>query len=385
MIFDLETYIANPVVLTGPFLVSFIAGVSAFPAYIKWLKQKQLGQFLREEGPASHAHKAKTPTMGGICFMAVTVILLAISGVLIHRAGSALSAWALFVAVLCGLIGLSDDLSKLKSKSNEGLSARTRLRLEAILGAGFGTLGFALLRHSSQTLPAILLPQQIAFSLFQHVHVFAPGKVGIPLDLPVFVVLSTFLICATTNAINLHDGMDGLAGGTGLIVLATMGTMLWFTGQYELAWLAFVACGSIAAFLAFNRNPAKVFMGDTGSLFLGGLLATLTLAGGLLFWFVPLSLIFIVETLSVIMQVSYYKITKPYTPEKPMKSAALVLYKLTNKLPGEGKRIFRMAPLHHHFEAVFAEKGVKEWQVVAGFWVIQLILSGLTLAAFFVF
>lgn len=385
MLFDLSPYLANPIVLAGPFLVSFLAGVAAFPFYIKWLKQKQLGQFLREEGPASHAHKAKTPTMGGVCFMAVIVLFLSLSALIFKNTVNAISAWALFVGILCGLVGLSDDLSKLRSKSNEGLSAKTRLRLEAILGAGFGTFGFALLRQSSHSLPAILLPEQLAYILFHNIHVFAPGKVGIPLDLPIFVVISTFLICATTNAINLHDGMDGLAGGTALIVLASMGAMLWFSGQHELAWLALIACGSLAAFLAFNRNPAKVFMGDTGSLFLGGLVATLTLAGGLLFWFVPLSLIWILETLSVIMQVSYFKLTKPYTPDKPMKPLALFWLKLTKKLPGEGKRIFRMAPLHHHFEAVFAEKSIREWQVVAGFWVVQLLLSGLTLAAFFVF
>jgi phospho-N-acetylmuramoyl-pentapeptide-transferase len=124
----------------------------------------------------------------------------------------------------------------------------------------------------------------------------------------------------------------------------------------------------------FNKYPAKIFMGDTGSLFLGGLIATLAIAGGLLIWFIPLTVIYIAEALSVILQVSYFKLTKPYQPPAPMNKMALIVLKLTKRLPGEGKRLLRMAPLHHHFEAVLADKGVPEWQVVAGFWLVQLVI-----------
>jgi phospho-N-acetylmuramoyl-pentapeptide-transferase len=124
-------------------------------------------------------------------------------------------------------------------------------------------------------------------------------------------------------------------------------------------------------------------MGDTGSLFIGGALAGLVAASGLLFWFIPLALIYIIETLSVIIQVVYFKLTKAYTPEQPMSKPKLILTKLTKRLPGEGKRFFRMAPLHHHFEAVGADKGIAEWQVVAGFWVAQLVICVAVAAAYF--
>jgi phospho-N-acetylmuramoyl-pentapeptide-transferase len=123
-------------------------------------------------------------------------------------------------------------------------------------------------------------------------------------------------------------------------------------------------------------------MGDTGSLFLGGMMAALVIAGGIVFWFVPLSLIYIVEALSVIAQRNYFRLTKPYTPEKPMSPVALAFYKVTHKLPGEGKRIFRKTPIHHHFEELLAEKDVPESQVVLYFWLVQLALCLGVLAIF---
>jgi phospho-N-acetylmuramoyl-pentapeptide-transferase len=138
--------------------------------------------------------------------------------------------------------------------------------------------------------------------------------------------------------------------------------------------LALITTSSLIAFLFYNRNPAKIFMGDTGSLFLGGLLAGLTLAGGILIWFVPLALIYITEVISVIIQKAVFKLTKPYTPEKPMSELALIKLKLTRILPGEGRRVFRMTPLHHHYEIVAGEHGIKENQVVAYFWLAQAVV-----------
>jgi phospho-N-acetylmuramoyl-pentapeptide-transferase len=158
--------------------------------------------------------------------------------------------------------------------------------------------------------------------------------------------------------------------------------MLLMTGQVPLAVVATAAAGSVAGFLVYNRYKASIFMGDTGSLFLGGLMALLVVAGKLELWFIPLALVYIVETLSVIIQVVYFKLTKDYQPEKPMSAPALIWLKLTKRLPGEGKRFFKMAPLHHHFEAVGAEKGIAEWQVVAGFWLVQMALCLAVLATF---
>jgi phospho-N-acetylmuramoyl-pentapeptide-transferase len=174
--------------------------------------------------------------------------------------------------------------------------------------------------------------------------------------------------------------MDGLAAGTSSQVFATMALIFLATGQINFAVMSAIMAGAVLGFLLWNRNPAAVFMGDTGSLFIGGIMAALVIAGGIVIWFIPLSLIYNAEALSVMAQVAYYKLTKPFTPEKPMSVPALAVYKLTHKLPGEGKRIFRMAPLHHHFEAVFGEKGVAEWEVVVGFWIAQFILCVVTLA-----
>jgi phospho-N-acetylmuramoyl-pentapeptide-transferase len=207
--------------------------------------------------------------------------------------------------------------------------------------------------------------------------------------LPVLIVfISVFLVTATTNSVNLHDGMDGLAAGTGMMVLLTLSIMiLCASWQFSLVYLAVTAAGSLLGFLFFNRHPAQVFMGDTGSLFVGGLIAGLVIASGLVLYFIPLSLIYIAETVSVMAQVAYFRLTKPYKPPTPMSAPALFWHKLTKRLPGDGKRLFLMAPLHHHFEADLIGRGIDkdraEWRVVGGFWLVQLLLCAITLAAFF--
>ena len=330
---------------------------------VRWLKDKQIGQFIREEGPASHSGKASTPTMGGLCFIFASSVstlgwlhfLGAIEpGVLI----------VLLVAVLCGMIGLVDDLAKFRRKANRGLSARLRLVLEACLGAFLGLF----LMSSGEGARLYLTDFHLGM-----------GVQAVMLS-PVFYVLTaSFLMAATTNAVNLHDGMDGLAAGTAMQILAVMAIILVGTGQWTLACLAASGAGSVAAFLLFNRYPASIFMGDTGSLFIGGLMAGLAVAGGLELWFIPLALIYIVETISVIAQVVYFKLTKDYKPNLPMSRLALLWLKLTKRLPGEGKRLLRMAPLHHHFESLGADRGLAEWQVVTGFWLAQLVLCAIVL------
>jgi phospho-N-acetylmuramoyl-pentapeptide-transferase len=177
--------------------------------------------------------------------------------------------------------------------------------------------------------------------------------------------------------------MDGLAGGTSFFVFATLAVFLALVpGGKDLAIVAGATAGALLGFLLYNKFRARIFMGDTGSLFLGALMAGLVVYGGLIVWFIPMALIYIVETISVMSQVVYFKLTKPYTPEKSMSAPALALYKLTHKLPGEGKRLFRMAPIHHHFEAVCSEKGIKEWEVVIWFWIAQALLCALCLFGF---
>jgi phospho-N-acetylmuramoyl-pentapeptide-transferase len=268
-------------------------------------------------------------------------------------------------ALICGGIGFLDDYAKIRHKTNAGLSAKLRLGSETVIGA---LLGFVLVQFPGPHTGAL--------------YVFASHRL-VPLPMPVFILLAAFLVAATTNALNLHDGMDGLAAGTSALVLTTLTVMLIMTGHLPLAIISATACGAILGFLAYNKNPAQIFMGDTGSLFIGGLIAALVIASGTVLYFIPLSLIYIGEAVSVMLQVSYFKLTKEYAPDRAMSAPALAIYKLTHRLPGEGKRLFRMAPLHHHFEAVLEEKGVKEWQLVAGFWAVQALLCLVVLVVFF--
>ena len=361
-----------------PALAALLLTAVILPFYIARLKQLQINQFLREEGPKSHAHKAKTPTMGGLTFIfATAVTCLAVSPVLKFDLSAVV---VVLVGVLCGVVGVLDDSAKVVNKANKGIPGQLRLAVETLLGAGLALFLLYLGKG------ALVLPQTLAALL--------PG-VGsgsgstpftfVTLPVVIFVALCAFLAAATTNAVNLHDGMDGLAAGTSCQVFATLSVLLYETGQPAYATISATAAGALLGFLIYNKNPARIFMGDTGSLFIGGLMACLVMAGGLTLWFIPLSLIYILEALSVMAQVIYFKLTKEYKPapgEKALTGLSLIKLKLTKRLPGEGKRLFRMAPLHHHYEAVFSEKGFVEWQVVAAFWMVQFFLCLGVLAAF---
>lgn len=356
--------------LPVPSLVGFLLCLFVLPAYIKFLRQKQIGQFIREEGPASHSQKASTPTMGGVCFIFSTAIAC-ICWLWYCKALDAPALLVVAVAAGCGLVGLMDDLAKVQKKANAGVSGWLRLSLETILGL---IVGILLLKTGPNPL------QLLGPSGFTP-HVQALTTV-LNLPLPLYLLLCGFMMAATTNAVNLHDGMDGLAAGTSMQVMATMAIILTFTGQWTLASLAAAAAGSLAAFLIYNRHPAKIFMGDTGSLFVGGLMSAIAIAGRIELAFIPLSLIYIIETLSVMLQVAWFKLTKPYTGQEDISPLKLVWLKLTKRLPGEGKRFFRMAPLHHHFEAVGADHGIAEWQVVGCFWFAQFIVCLMVLLIF---
>jgi phospho-N-acetylmuramoyl-pentapeptide-transferase len=357
--------------LLAPFAFALIFTVVLLPLYIKWLKRFQIEQFVREEGPASHAVKARTPTTGGVVFIVAT-LFGAIIWSLISHSFSKVAIAVIVLSLLCALLGGSDDMAKVMNKTNRGLSASARLLLELLFGALFGLALLYAIPFGEQHMLAGM-PHDIV-KLLAH----CPDSV---LAIA-FLLFSAFLVAATSNALNLHDGMDGLAAGTALSVFLCLALMLIMQGNIALALIALSCAGALAGFLFFNCYPAKIFMGDVGSLFIGGLLASLVLSSGLVIWFIPLSLIYILETLSVIVQVSYFKLTKPYNPPQSMNTISLAWYKLTHKLPGEGRRVFRMAPLHHHFEAVLAEKGIAEWQVVLGFWLVQLLICCIVLAAF---
>jgi len=282
------------------------------------------GQFIREDGPQAHLQKAGTPTMGGIFFVPVGV---AIALILTQFHPNVIAVSALTLAY--GFIGWLDDWQILRRQSNKGISPRMKLALQV----GFAMLFcFWLLATDATTLTTVALPLGLT----------------IPLGL-LFWPLAIFVQVAESNATNLTDGVDGLMGGLGAIVFLGLGAYLAPTAP-ELTTFCACMSGSCLGFVTHNRNPAKVFMGDTGALALGGAFATVALLTNSLWVLLIISGIFLIETLSVIAQVSYYKATK--NPD------------------GVGKRLLKMAPLHHHLEL----SGWQETQVVGSFYSINAIL-----------
>ena len=321
--------IYQPASLTLPCLIcTLLVTLIGFWA-IPWLQRLKAGQFIREDGPKAHLKKAGTPTMGGIFVVPVGCLAALL---LTGFSANTLAITGLTLAY--GLIGWLDDWKILLRQSNKGLSPRQKLALQILFGSLFCVWLFF---SQFNDLTTLLLP----FGL------------TLPLGLA-FWALAGFVLVAESNATNLTDGLDGLASGVGTIALLGMGAIV-ATDHPDL--MIFCACmsGSYLGFLVHNRNPAAVFMGDTGSLALGGALAGVAIMGNTL-WALPvLGGLFLAETLSVVAQVSYYKATKG--PD------------------GVGKRLFRMAPLHHHLEL----SGWAETKVVGIFYVLTGALTILTL------
>jgi phospho-N-acetylmuramoyl-pentapeptide-transferase len=308
-------------------IVSALLGLGIIPL----LNQLKTGQIVQEDGPQTHLKKAGTPTMGGIFFIPVAVVVALVAASLnqtISRVSPELVAVCL-ITLGYGFIGWIDDWQVLRRKSNKGISPRLKLTLQVALGTLFT---WWLFWYESASISNISLPGGFNLSL---------GWLFFP--------LAIFVLAAESNATNLTDGVDGLAAGTGAIAFLGLGAVI----SYNFPDLGlFCAClsGSCLGFLVHNRNPANVFMGDTGSLALGGALAAVGLCSNNLWALFIVSGIFFVESLSVIAQVAYYKATKGAN--------------------GIGKRLFKMAPLHHHFEL----SGWSETQVVGSFYLVNAIL-----------
>lgn len=288
------------------------------------LQRLKTGQIVREDGPQAHLQKAGTPTMGGIFFLPVAVAISAI--------GSRFASDALAVGLvtLCyGFIGWIDDWQVLRRKSNKGISPKIKLLLQILVAVLFCLWMFW---SKSLTLTTVNLPGSLVLSLGW-----------------LFWLLAGFVLVAQSNATNLTDGIDGLAAGTSAIALWGLGLIIANTNT-DLTIFCFCLSGACLGFLVHNTHKAKVFMGDTGSLALGGALAAVGLLSNQLWALFVVSGIFFLESLSVIAQVLYYKATKDET--------------------GRGKRLLKMAPLHHHFEL----SGWSETQVVGVFYLVNLLL-----------
>jgi phospho-N-acetylmuramoyl-pentapeptide-transferase len=315
--------------LTFPLWMSGLATAGIGFWAVPFLKALKAGQIIREDGPQSHLKKAGTPTMGGAFFVPVAV---AFALILSGFSSDVIAVSALTMGYAA--IGFFDDWQIIRRKSNKGISPRMKMGLQI----GFAVAFCVWLALTQPGITSIALP--LGFIL--------------PLG-SLFWALACFVLVAESNATNLTDGMDGLAGGTVAIALLGLGALV-APAHADLGIFCAALSGGCLGFLVHNRNPAKVFMGDTGSLALGGALAAVGLLTNSLFALLILSGLFFLETLSVIAQVTYYKATKDAN--------------------GIGKRLFKMSPFHNHLELT----GWTETQVVGWFYTIAALLAGFSVA-----
>jgi phospho-N-acetylmuramoyl-pentapeptide-transferase len=281
-------------------ICALIAGVVLLPA----LRRLKLGQKILEIGPKWHKSKEGTPTMGGFIFMLAITVAVIILGWRTDTDGR--HFFVLLFAWVCGIIGCVDDLAKVRKKKNQGLTAPQKLLLQLSASAAF----LALMRLYDNDITKVEIP-------------FTSVTVDIPW--PIYLTLGILFVAGFINAVNLADGVDGLCTGEGLPVAVFFVVLAWQTGEVGTAIFAAALVGGLLGFLFFNFNPAKVFMGDTGSLFIGGALCGLAFALSRPLILLIGGLVYILIMFSVILQVAYYKLT-------------------------DGKRIFKMSPIHHHYE-----------------------------------
>ncbi len=321
--------------------IAWILGAIFTKMLIPFLEKKQFRQFVREEGPKSHLSKTGTPSMGGIAIISATIVSAAAVTIAFREdlANIANLAIILVVMVLFGLIGFIDDYEKAIKKNNAGISPKQKIALQLAFSIGFAI--FAYFRSGIGQAPE------------------TGSQIWIPIidkciDLGIFYIpFVVFVMLAFSNAVNLTDGLDGLACGVTALVsfcMVIVGTGM-FTGLGAEPVCYGALAGGCLGFLMFNKNPAKIFMGDTGSMALGGMLAAGAIMMKLEFILAIAGLVYVLEALSVIIQVTYFKKTH--------------------------KRIFKMAPIHHHFELC----GMKEKNVVLMFWAATLLFCILAIAA----
>ncbi|MBC7217068.1 MAG: phospho-N-acetylmuramoyl-pentapeptide-transferase [Candidatus Caldatribacterium sp.] len=301
-------------------LLAWTLGMLLFPFFIRWQRAQSLGQKIKKEGPALHLHKENTPSMGGV----IVALAAFLSAFLWPPAPD-----TPFVLFLCGflLLGFLDDFWKSALHRPWGWKARYRFLVELLLACGMMWWGKDVIP------PSLVVP--------------FTGKV-LALGPAALFLYGVFVLLASCNAFNITDGLDGLAGGCGILTLIFFGVLLGYLGRASFAFLSFAFVGGLLAFLWFNSWPAEIFLGDSGSLPIGAFIGFCALASGYSL-FLPLAgVVFVVDTLSVILQVVSFRLF--------------------------GRRLFLMSPLHHHFEL----RGKKEVRVTAHLWLIQAL--GVTLA-----
>ena len=316
---------SNIMVALSLLVASFLVTILMLPRLIKYLHYLKFGQAIREEGPQSHMHKKGTPTMGGISFIVATVLALIIA---MFIDSSNIKYYFLFIytTISFSIIGYIDDMLIVVKKKNDGLAPRKKLMLQIL----FSIIFYVLVKFIYEDINYIYIP-------------------GLEYQLNIsylYMIFVAFWQTGFSNAVNLTDGLDGLATSVTIITTSTFALLAYKENNFPVFVFCLVLVGALIGFLLFNKNPAKIFMGDTGSLALGGILAAISIILHKEIAFIFIGLVYILETLSVIIQVAYFKKT--------------------------GKRIFKMSPLHHHFEL----SGYGEVKTVYLFVIIALISSG---------
>ena len=306
--------------------VAFLLTVLMLPRLIKYLHVLKFGQAIREEGPQSHMHKKGTPTMGGISFIIAIVISLIVA---MFLDSSNIQYYILFIytTISFSIIGYIDDMLIVVKKKNDGLAPRKKLMLQIL----FSVIFYILVTFIYKDVNYIHIP---VFDYNLNISYF-------------YIIFLVFWQTGFSNAVNLTDGLDGLATSVTIITTSTFALLAYKENNFPVLVFCLTIVGALFGFLLFNRNPAKIFMGDTGSLALGGILAAISVILHKEVAFLFIGLVYILETLSVIIQVAYFKKT--------------------------GKRIFKMSPLHHHFEL----SGYGEVKTVYIFVVIAVISSAI--------
>jgi len=306
--------------------VTSVAGVFLVPA----LRRMNAGQEIREDGPVWHSKKQGTPTMGGFMFMAGIAAACITAGFDSMRSGVFSHIYVYLPAFVYAAIGFWDDLTKLKKKQNLGLRGWQKFGLQLVVAAAF----LILMRVTGSLTPSLYLP---FFNITFNIPPF------------LYFIFAAFVVVGTVNSVNITDGVDGLATGVTIPVAICFSAVAFIWNLAALGVFAAALAGGLVAFLFFNFHPAKVFMGDTGAQFLGGAVCALAFAMDMPLILVPLGIVYFAETMSDIIQVAWFKLT-------------------------HGKRVFKMAPLHHHLELC----GWSEYKLFTVFTIISFAFAALS-------
>ena len=325
-------------------LISIFAGVIAFiltvigiPAFIRFYHKAQITGQQMHEDVKQHQAKAGTPTMGGVVFLVTSVFVSLVLALLTNQLTNNVGM-ILFILVLYGLVGFLDDFLKVFRKINEGLNPKQKLLLQLVGGVIF----YFFYERGGDILNVFGYPLHLGF---------------------LYILFALYWLVGFSNAVNLTDGIDGLASISVVISLSAYGVIAYVQNQLDILLVILAMIGGLLGFFVFNHKPAKVFMGDVGSLALGGMLAAISMALHQEWTLLLIGIVYVFETTSVMMQVTYFKLSG-------------------------GKRIFRMTPVHHHFElGGFSGKGQSwsEWKVDFFFWGVGLLASLVTLAFMYLF